>query len=282
MDEKNIAALLRDYIGEYTRNEIAELYPHHRTLDTKKGIWQIHERESFAMPFLMEEDRTEPKDGFCAVYYNKKGESNSLFRGDLNDRRTVDTTIDEASKNVIEQRRFFAWPPKGLTPREGRDYFVIKGGLATIGSALSAMPIFYFSGNGGLAIGIQVGGIFLFMGGSGLIGEIFGKKIGEAADKRRVKNFPNEAFSYLYGEDARNAIYTEHRTLQDETRKTRLYQELRKAGYDVSKPFTKQIYDAMQSMEKHSNVIKLTDYLKHQKEPKVPLETAVKAYKATR
>src|SRR3989338_4451695 len=124
-EHRNIAELARNshsiryeevgYVSGEVVAAINRMYPTKidtrlKFRDSRKGSWSFHQR--MPMPHFLEGERDE--DVFCAVY-EKDGKPRTLFMGALDDLAYAGFTADELSNRVLEQRRWFAWPPRKLT-----------------------------------------------------------------------------------------------------------------------------------------------------------------------
>ncbi|MBI2107371.1 hypothetical protein HYT57_05295 [Candidatus Woesearchaeota archaeon] len=261
-----------------------------KSLETRSGgQWLIHERAGFSVPFFLEEDRKMPRHGFCAVYY-KKDKPITLFLGSLDGRLTFSYTVKELSENVLEQRRFFAWPPRRLAEGEGERYGQDVGFYSAMGITASVAAAFFVGSfsenvnefNGFLRDVPPITWLFMCVGFAGSIfggvevAKRIGKKLGPVADRFRTRNLPGVAFSYLYGDEASNAVLEERSTLEEELRKTRLYEKFIEADVPISKPLFLEVYRAMQSVNREK-IVSLSDYLARHPE-KIPLEKVVNVF----
>ncbi len=76
-------------------------------------------------------------------------------------------------------------------------------------------------------------------------GGIIYEFLGKWADKRRTKNFPEEAIPFLFGKEALDQILAEYKFIEEEKKKTVLYEQLTRLGLNTSKDNFEQIYDEM-------------------------------------
>ena len=304
--DRNIAKLVRNsecFLFDYLRvqelspgviRSIADLYGTPiKSIGTKKGKWHVHERKGFSVPFFLEEERVEPSDRFCAVY-ERKGKPTTLFLGDLEERTIVDKTVEELSKKVLEQRRWFAWPLRKLVEENDKNYGISRGfsfavmvpsvllvdGVVSIMSGNNYQGMFnYFKSFefSPLVSGMIMMGSFAGLLAPSVILGRFGEKIGSLADAKRVKNLPQQALSFLYGQEAERFVFDENVTSQDELRKTELYERLSGSGVNVSKPCFAEVYYMMQTVNR-DNIGTLNEYLKQNKVESVPLEKVVNVF----
>ncbi|MEK6855176.1 MAG: hypothetical protein AABX73_03055 [Nanoarchaeota archaeon] len=303
--DRNIAKLVRNsecFLFDYLRvqelspgviRSIADLYGTPiKSIGTKKGKWHVHERKGFSVPFFLEEERVEPSDRFCAVY-ERKGKPTTLFLGDLEERTIVDKTVEELSDKVLEQRRWFAWPPRKLVEENGKSYGTGKGfsfavmvpsallvdGVVSIMSGDNYQGVFNYLKSfksSPLASGmIMMGSLAGMLASIELLGR-FGEKMGPLADAKRVENLPQQALSFLYGQEAERFVFDENVTLQDELRKTELYGRLSSSGVNVSKHCFAEVHYMMQTVNENK-VSALNNYLQQNKET-IPLEKVVNVF----
>ncbi len=309
MMEKNIVSLVKNsnsrygnigYVNTKVIEAVPKLYKFARALDTKKGQWEIYERR-FLPHFLEEEQRS--SDGFCAVY-KRKGKPRTFFIGRLEDVVHLNSTTDVLSQRVLEQRRWFAWPPRNLTAKTGAIYGLNMANAFTmlgIGAFLIDMGIsFYGKTTGSFEYeslldkfvkyaGPEKENLPLMIAGSivGVLGLIFinnfgfsyiGQKLGKIADKIRIKNLPNKALLFLYGEEAEKVILEDYPIMQEELRKTKLYEKLRGFGVRISKQYFVVLDRAMRTNAK-DRVMELLEHLKQSpSELQIPLERLVEVY----
>ena len=78
-----------------------------------------------------------------------------------------------------------------------------------------------------------------------LAGGIIYEFLGKWADKRRTKDFSQEAFSFLFGKEALDQLLAEYKSIEEEKGKTALYERLTGLGMNTSKDNFEQIYNEM-------------------------------------
>ncbi|MDO8740161.1 MAG: hypothetical protein Q7J54_01150 [Candidatus Woesearchaeota archaeon] len=307
----NIVELVRKPYSVYRLDSIPTLYTLPlRKLDTRKGQWEIHEREKFVIPFFLGNENQSALDGFCAVYFNKKGKPQTIFLGNLDDiasdesRGIVDSTAIELSKKVLEQR-LFSWPPRGLDEKNGEDWCISNGLLAGLiagsGILIDGAVAGYGNSSGRFEYTSMISkltklanenpntlpillwsmaGILFSLGSLGLIG--MGGKIGKFMDNIRIKNLPKESRSFSYGHDAVDSILHEQETVKRENEMRTLYNELQNSGYSVPKPLITEIYDAMKAIDARDSckIISLRDHLAKKAPIDLPVCTLTNAYLA--
>lgn len=300
-ENRNIAQLARNsyfnllgHVNETVIAAIPELYDSVRPIDTKKGTWRIYKRRD--LPHFLEEEKG--SDGFCAVY-EKNGEPRTLFLGKLEDVEYVDFTANELSRGVLEQRRWFARPPKQLTAINGTHYGTKKASAvlvlamipiaADIGitiynkltgnfaydSVVESISDYYFSQ--GYNPIFTIGGPLSLVSGSLLGSGLVGGRLGKVADRIRIKNLPERAFSFLYGPEAEQAILKDHATMREEIRNIQLHEELRRNGIDISKTFFLLLDKAMRASQGDVAAV-LTHLKQNPNDLGIPLERLVKVY----
>jgi hypothetical protein len=277
MKERNIAMLMRDcglkYYSDNVMSAIPKLYPCNvARIDTRKGRWNIYTREGFVLPYFMEEEK--PKNGFVAVY-ERNGKPQTLFSGELEDIVKVEFTAKEFTRNVLEQRLFFAQPPRYRTEERIDDYYRPLVVFFFLGSMIAGLGVSLFTGTLVSALVCATFGTI-----DGLVGLTYvelglARREGRKADKKRVQGLLPEAASYKYGNEAREKIIEEYDLLQDEQRKSKLYAKLGNNGLDISKKYFVKIYQFMQTR----NLTGIRDYLsQNPQEPQVPLEQIVNVF----
>ncbi|MCJ7772173.1 MAG: hypothetical protein MUP22_03450, partial [Desulfobacterales bacterium] len=175
----------------------------------------------------------------------------------------------------------FSRPPKSLTAENGLSYGLRVGLLFVIivGSFIAfdyiLLPRFGKEIGAGLGIGfsadIQIGNYRSILGSflkeilspkhikllnsfyslvtllvlPILAGGIIYEFLGKWADKRRTKDFPQEAFSFLFGKEALAQLLAENKSIEEEKNKTALYERLTGLGMKTSKDNFEQIYKEM-------------------------------------
>ena len=260
---------------------LPELYTDEKyEIKSRKGSWTVYKRNNFALPYFLEKKREAPENGFCAVY-KREGRAQTFFLGKINNSTIIDKAAGILSRKVLEQRPLFSRPPKSLTAENGLSYGLRVGLLFVIivGSFVAfdyiLLPRFGKEIGTGLGIGfstdMQIGnyqsilGAFLnkilspknirllnsfyslvtFIVLPILAGGIVYEFLGKWADKRRTKDFSQEAFSFLFGKEATNQLLTEHELIEEEKGKTALYERLTGLGMNTSKDNFEQIYNEM-------------------------------------
>lgn len=258
---------------------LPELYTDEKyEIKSRKGSWSVYKRSNFALPYFLEKKREEPESGFCAVY-KREGRAQTFFLGKISNSTIIDKVAGILSRKVLEQRPLFSRPPKSLTAENGLSYGLRVGLLFVIivGTFVAfdyiLLPRFGKEIGSGLGIGfstdIEIGnyqsilGAFLnktlspkhirllnsfyslvtFIVLPILAGGIIYEFLGKWADKRRTKDFPKEAFSFLFGKKALDQLLAEYKSIEEEKGKTALYERLTGLGMNTSKDNFEQIYD---------------------------------------
>jgi len=315
MDEKrNIASLLRSGshypVGDVNRagelgaritDTMVDLYDGPRTFfSTQKGRWDIQTRMDFSIPFFLDEENKEQGDGFAAIYLQKTKDGHhdpiTLFRGRLGDIEDLRLDTEELTKKVLEQRTWFAWPPRDLTAENGSLYGAQCGALALplsiMALDLAVQQYGYATGNftyhtlatklvkgewGSDTALRLIGASYMMVGGITLALRM-GQDLGVKADQKRVKNLSPRAVNYQFGKEAIAGMDKEAFVLKDEIRKAALYQEIQKAEVQISKSCFSQVYELMRNVSLQS-LGRVTHYLK-QNAPtqQIPLEKIVNVF----
>jgi len=232
--ERNIAKLLRNgasfllgglgTIDEDVTEAVKAVYGRpQETIKTKRGEWQIYTRFGDSIAPFFESERREQRNNFLAVYY-RKGKARTLFLGEHDAEQEIETAAREISDRVLEQRRWFAWPPRKLTQDDGTMYALGKlGGLYFsslfieygISFLTSYKPTYTrfleYCNSKGIDEGIAIQIIMLstLVGLTSLSGMAkVGTILGRLADNYRQRNLP---LSYKYGEEAVKQIKEEHK-----------------------------------------------------------------------
>ncbi|MCK5197519.1 MAG: hypothetical protein KAR21_04175, partial [Spirochaetales bacterium] len=247
-------------------------------LKRRKGSWTVYKRNNFVLLSFLEEKREEPESGFCSVY-KREGRPKTFFLGKISSTTVIDKAAGVLSRKVLEQRPLFSGPPKSLTTESGLTYglrvgliFVIIVGVFV---AFEYILLPKFGNEIGKGLGISFStevtienyqsilGAFLnriispehmkllnsfytlaaFIVLPILAGGIIYEFLGKWADKRRTKNFSQEAFSFLFGKEATAHLLAEYKLVEEEKGKTALFERLTGLGMDTSKDNFEQIYN---------------------------------------
>lgn len=250
--EKNIASLVRNStdginLGKIDNKvfkamvELGYVSVPGEVYAAEKGFWVLYKRQGFAMPRFLEDDKKEPLSGFVAVYYDN-GEPRTLFSGNETNRKAIVPAMRELTDKVLEQRDWFAWPPKKLTKDDAQrwGHSIAEYGLI-LGAGFLAVDfaVNYFSklhGNDYHGLAYKVFDSFTnYPAKTALVAlsaplllfpifEFFGKRLGSFADRIREKNLPKQ---FLYGEKAEKAIMDEYRTLLDQRKLSAFYESIK-------------------------------------------------------
>jgi len=105
-------------------------------LETPQGYWSFHTQRN-PTPFFLD---GEQETTFHATYQphtnNGLGEVKTVFCGDYkegDERNILPDIAEQLSRNVIEQREWFAFPPKHLTPGRGLPYGLSRAAVVGLG-----------------------------------------------------------------------------------------------------------------------------------------------------
>jgi len=258
---------------------LPELYTDEKyEIKSRKESWTVYKRNNFVLPYFLEKKREEPENSFCAVY-KREGRAQTFFLGKISNSSIIDKAAGILSRKVLEQRPLFSRPPKSLTAENGLSYGLRVGLLFVIivGSFIAfdyiLLPRFGKEIGAGLGIGfstdIGIGNYQSILGAflnktlspkhirllnsfyslvtlivlPILAGGIIYEFLGKWADKRRTKDFSQEAFSFLFGKEAIDQLLAEHELIEEEKGKTALYERLTGLGMNTSKDNFEQIYN---------------------------------------
>lgn len=221
--EVNIAELVRNAYLEWQPKVVEVIpvvYPYPLvtpliTPNTRRGEWK----------FL----RHHKKDrGFCAVY-ERKGKPQTMFSGESGHFPYVQDTAAMLSANILEQG-ILSWPLRALNTQDGA-LNMMMGMLIMYGVALTLPFLGYnehlnehltkfpeyvdelmktYPKEGALAV-------FVF-GMAPFVSGWFGKQLGRIADRARIKNLPEEAYTYNYGYQSIDSLRGEYFILHPEKR----------------------------------------------------------------
>jgi hypothetical protein len=238
--DSNVYAAVQETFGEPTR-----------TIDTRMGLWEIRERRDYVPQYFIPAEKPEPVSEFCAVY-ERDGVPRTLFTGDLEHSAAVEPTIDVLTRNVLEENGLW----RGITEEKAFKKGAIAGGAITAGflvplfafsmTGISALEYFEIKAKGSLSVTCQLAAHIGIMAGAlyaplwmGALMKYAGRKL----DKKRTSGLPDEAESFLFGEEAECAIYDELDIAEEEARKSEMFKMLRSSGSGVSKEqFLKSVY----------------------------------------
>lgn len=247
-------------------------------IKSRKGSWTVYKRDNFVLPYFLEEKREEQGSGFCAVY-KREGRPKTFFLGKISNSTIIDKAAGILSRKVLEQRNLFSRPPKSLTSENGVSYGLRVGLLFVIivGTfvAFDYILLPKFGRAIGKGLGISFSTDVVIENYQSILGAFFDKIInpehikllnsfytlaafivlpilaggiiyeflGKWADKRRTKNFSQEAFSFLFGKEATAHLLAEYKLVEEEKGKTALFERLTGLGMDTSKDNFEQIYN---------------------------------------
>ena len=258
---------------------LPELYAdEYYEIKSRKGSWTVYKRNNFVLPYFLEEKRVEPGSGFCAVY-KREGRPKTFFLGKISNTNVIDKASGILSRKVLEQRPLFSRPPKSLTSENGLTYglrvgliFVIIVGVFV---AFDYILLPKFGNEIGKGLGISFSTEVTVENYQSILGAFFNKIfsteqikllnttytlsafiilpilaggiiyefLGKWADKRRTKNFSQEAFSFLFGKEATAQLLAEYKLIEEEKSKTALYERLTGLEMNTSKDYFEQIYN---------------------------------------
>jgi hypothetical protein len=206
----------------------------HAVLDRKPvGTWGVFQRRDFPVaPFHEEPPKTEsdnpPTDSgpeFCAVYL-QEGQPKTFF----------------AALDLILLPRFGSDVARGLSIAFSTD-IVIENYRSLVGSFLENVfgPSIYpfITSMYSLAVLIILPILII-----GIVFEFSGKK----ADKRRIRELPQEALAFYYGKEAWTELLRQQERLKDEQAKRLLFEKCRVLGIDLSRPHFLDLYAEMKRL----------------------------------
>jgi hypothetical protein len=254
------------------------LYPDTlRTIKKDQGSWVVHERFGFKIPYFIERKK-DSSSGFCAFYKKKdkfgEEEVRTLVLGEFpgnvysDIEGFVDKTIDILTKNVLEQRKWFSWPPRTFVQDNAPNYCIGNGLKAGLLVSIAVLSYDILANSKGLNFADMAERtkewwghpLFLLIGttlccgflGGGMTGAILENLgISKRADNKRIKDL-HEAVkeNFKFGFNASSALSAEKQLVLDETKKTRLYSAARDASVTLEKPYFEHVYNAFKTMDK--------------------------------
>lgn len=231
-------------------DKVNQLYPESSTFRTRKGEWVVKKRHNHSISVLGEKKHL--PDSFVSLYYSfKEGKLQTLFRGNLDawTEPILESTCTTLSKTVLEQSRYFSFPPRGLrmagsSNLEGNpmNFFTAFGTYAAAacmtGLVLSDITALYATFTGqfehasmtvlfadylktmnnanmpGALAGVMVLVASPIVAGA-LVDIYFGNRIRQAADSYRVRDIPQAALGFSYGSLAESLVLEENRQVED-------------------------------------------------------------------
>jgi hypothetical protein len=249
-------------------------------LKTRKGTWRVFTRTRFPASHFLEDENTGDDPGSCAVYL-REGTPKTLFLGPTRNRTLIERTAELLSGKVIEQRPLVSRPPRSLTSENGLSYGLRLGVLIVFFlGLLVALDFFLLPRFGsdvakGLNIGfsshVEIEGYQSLI--RAFLHKAFGPAIfplitsiyslaaliivpilliavvfefsGKRADKRRVKDLPEEAHTFYFGREAWEELFRQEAELEDERARQVLFEKCRAHEMKVSRREFSDLYDEM-------------------------------------
>jgi hypothetical protein len=249
-------------------------------LKTRKGIWRVFVRSHFPVSHFVAEEASGERPGSCAVYL-REGIPQTLFVGATRERSLVERTAEVLSGKILEQRPLFSRPPRSLTSENGLSYGLRLGVLIVFFLGLLValdfvlLPRFGSDVAKGLSISfsseVHIEGyqsiiraflnkvfgpavfplitsiyslaalIILPILAVGIVFELSGKR----ADRRRVRDLPEEAQSFFFGEEAWQELFRQEVEMEDETAKQALFEKCRAHGMKATRKEFSELYEEM-------------------------------------
>ena len=259
---------------------IPDLYPGQSyDLKTRKGVWRVFPRTRFPVSRFVEEDTGE-EPGSCAVYL-QEGTPKSFFLGAGSDRTVMERTAALLSAKVLEQRPLVSRPPRSLNSENGLSYGLRLGVLIVFVLGLLValdfvlLPRFGSDVAKGLSISlsseVQIHGYQSVI--RAFLNRVFGPAIfplitsmyslaalilvpilitavvfefsGKRADKRRVKDLPEEALAFRFGREAWQELFRQHGELEDERARQILFAKCQDHQMKASRREFAELYEEM-------------------------------------
>lgn len=260
---------------------VPTLYPGQSyDLKTRKGAWRVFTRTRFPASRFAEEQSTEEEPGSCAVYL-REGTPKTFFLGAASDRTVIERTAALLSAKVLEQRPLVSRPPRSLNSENGLSYGLRLGVLIVFVLGLLValdfvlLPRFGPDVAKGLSISfsseVQIQGYQSVI--RAFLNRVFGPAIfplitsmyslaaliivpilivavvfefsGKRADKRRVKDLPEEAQAFCFGKEAWKELFRQHGEQEDERAKQLLFEKCRDYQMKASRREFAELYDEM-------------------------------------
>ena len=245
-----------------------------------KGKWLLRSRNDFSIPYFDPNQQMPSTSGYAAIYVDKNGFLQSIFLVDTENEHDIRGTIYGLTKNVFEQP-LLSWPPRGLNEERAKTW----AQNLTLGSvsALAAGLIIYTLANGHEMASWSDEQKQLYLsiaGGAGALTTVAGftymaslaKKHGKAADMYRIRNLPEAASNFLYGNDAAERVEHEYDTLVTEKQKALLRDELLKMGIRLPNDTIVGLHGDLKRIEKPIDVVPVVKRLEGRTSPAIPLE----------
>lgn len=254
-------------------------------LKTRKGTWRVFRRERFPVPRFLDESDTPDSDthdepGFCAVYL-QEGSPKTFFLGATKERPLIDRAAAILSNIVLEQRPLVSRPPRSLNSKNGLSYglrlgFIIMFFLGLF-VALDFVLLPRFGPDVAKGLSIAFSSEIVIENYRSLIrsflGKVFGPAIfplinsiyslvalivvpilitgivfefaGKRADRRRVRDLPEEALEFYYGGEAWQELFRREGVHEDERAKQVLFEKCLALGMKASRREFSDLYEEM-------------------------------------
>ena len=257
------------------------LYPEDTyELETRKGTWKVFVRSHFPASYFLEEENSGEELGSCAVYL-QEGIPKTMFLGATCERSLIERTAQLLSGKILEQRPLFSRPPRSLTSENGLSYGLRLGVLIVFLLGLLValdfvlLPRFGSDVAKGLSISfsseVQIEGYQSII--RAFLNKVFGPAIfplitsmyslaaliilpillvgivfelsGKRADRRRVRDLPEEAQSFYFGKEAWQELFRQEGKMEDEAAKQVLFEKCRAHDMKASRKEFSKLYDEM-------------------------------------
>ena len=252
-------------------------------LKTRKGIWRVFVRSRFPASRFSEKENAGEDPGSCAVYL-REGTPKTLFLGATSDRSLIERTVGVLSAKVLEQRPLISRPARSLNSENGLSYGLRLGVLIVFVLGLLValdfvlLPRFGSDVAKGLSISfsseVQIEGYQSVI--RTFLNRVFGPAIfplitsmyslaaliivpiliiavvfefsGKRADKRRIKDLPEEARAFFFGREGWKELFRQHGELEDERTKQLLFDRLQDYQMKASRREFAELYDEMKQV----------------------------------
>jgi hypothetical protein len=257
------------------------LYPEESyEVKTRKGTWRVFSRAQFPAAHFLEDENTGTDPGSCAVYL-QEGTPKTLFLGTAVERTLVEGTARLLSRKVLEQRLLVSRPPRSLNSENGLSYGLRLGVLIVFFLGLLValdfvlLPRFGSDVAKGLSIGfstrVEIEGYQSLI--RAFLNNVFGPAIfplinsiytlaaliivpvlavavvfefsGKRADKKRVKELPEEAQTFCFGREAWEELFRQEAELEDEKARYALFEKCQAREMKVSRREFSELYEEM-------------------------------------
>jgi len=220
---------------------------------------------------------------FCAVYL-QEGQPKTFVVGRTGERPLIERTLAVLSGKILEQRPFISRPARSLNAENGLAFGLRIGIIIMffvgIFAALDLILLPRFGSDVARGLSIAFSTDIVIENYRSLVGSflenVFGPSIypfitsmyslavliilpiliigivfefsGKKADKRRIRELPQEALAFYYGKEAWTELLRQQGRLKDEQAKRLLFEKCRVLGIDLSRPHFLDLYAEMKRL----------------------------------